>query len=821
MALISPSRPLGNPRAAIRSRPELAALLGLLLLYLGCISFDWFSGDARELQIAFLAPVDALVVYSTLKASARCREVPWLRRFWLLVAVAWSFELVADLLLALYDLILGDPTFPSAADGAFLAFYPLLLVALLQVPHGNVSRSRRVRIALDFATILIGGATAVWYFLLGPLVAEGGEAPLEAIVSISYPVGDVLLLGALALVLVRGSPEALRAPLRWLAAGLVVLICADTIYGAAQLHGTYSPGDPVDALYVLMAAPFVLAAARQGIVQASDPRTRVEGPAEVSLRIDWLPFGAMLVGFGLLLATQWQDKFFPDLSLLFFAIALAALAAARQHFAQIELRQLQGRVQTIVDSVAEGIVTFDERGTIVWVNPAGETYFGAGPGELAGERVDSLFEGVSWKEMAPMVGTDGKPGPAIGKRTKFTGRRRDGAIFPAEIVVTEARLDGERVMISIGQDVSDRVRAETALKESERRFRGIFDSAGIGIAFSAFAGGRPRIVDANAAFMNMLDYSLEELLGNDFSLITHPDDLADLAALDGEVRDGADHIAREQRCMRKDGGLIWVALTVSILRDEDGEPSFAIGMLQDVTARKEAERVKDEFVSVVGHELRTPLTSIRGSLGLLGGGVLGELPPEARQMTEMAISNTDRLVRLVNDILDIERIDAGRIDIQPAPIPAGELVAQSVKVVQAAAEEAGVNIEAESKGGVTVTADADRIVQALTNLLGNAIKFSEPGGEIAVRVERGQEKALFTVQDHGRGIPPGKLDSIFDRFNQVDVSDAREKGGAGLGLSITRGIVELHGGKIWAESVEGKGATFQFTLPLAQAGVRA
>jgi len=190
---------------------------------------------------------------------------------------------------------------------------------------------------------------------------------------------------------------------------------------------------------------------------------------------------------------------------------------------------------------------------------------------------------------------------------------------------------------------------------------------------------------------------------------------------------------------------------------------------------------------------------------------MGELPAEASHMLATAVSNTDRLVRLINDILDIERIDSGRAGVDLAPTAATELVGQSVQALDAVAAEAGVEIRTEVEP-LTVAADADRIVQALTNLIGNAIKFSQRGGAVTVGVAGDGGHALFSVRDQGRGIPLGQLDSIFERFSQVDASDAREKGGTGLGLAISRSIVEHHGGRIWAESVEGEGASFFFTL---------
>ncbi len=243
-------------------------------------------------------------------------------------------------------------------------------------------------------------------------------------------------------------------------------------------------------------------------------------------------------------------------------------------------------------------------------------------------------------------------------------------------------------------------------------------------------------------------------------------------------------------------------------------------LVRTEAALRESERLKDELLSVVGHELRTPLASIRGSLGLLDGGVLGELPAEAANMVAMAILNTDRLVRLINDILDVERMNAGILQLEPTAVDARWLVSEALQAVQATADAAGVTLRCDV-APLTVLADGDRVVQALVNLLGNAVKFSVRGGVVSVSGRRREHCALFSVRDGGRGIPPDRLESIFERFRQVDASDAREKGGTGLGLPIARGIVERHGGRMWAESGEGQGSTFRFTLALAhEAGER-
>jgi PAS domain S-box-containing protein len=245
---------------------------------------------------------------------------------------------------------------------------------------------------------------------------------------------------------------------------------------------------------------------------------------------------------------------------------------------------------------------------------------------------------------------------------------------------------------------------------------------------------------------------------------------------------------------------------------EDGQITGAVVTFRDVTERREVERMKDEFVSVVSHELRTPLTSIRGSLGLLAAGKLGEVPEKGRRMLEIAVQNTDRLVRLINDILDIERIESGTVTMELKSVDASDLVHQSVDVMAAMAEKAGVRLYAWADRQ-PLEADPDRILQVLTNLLSNAIKFSPPESEVSLTTEAGEGEVVFRVRDAGRGIPPDRLESIFERFSQVDSSDAREKGGTGLGLAICRSIVQQHGGRIWVESTPGEGSTFTFTLP--------
>ena len=468
----------------------------------------------------------------------------------------------------------------------------------------------------------------------------------------------------------------------------------------------------------------------------------------------------------------------------------------------------------IMDGVAEAVVSFDDGGTIHFANAAAEVAFGCAAGGLLHESIAALVDGLEWEHAARRVGvTTHDEETVIGERLLLTGHRRDGALFPLEVVITETHVNDETVFIAIGRDLTERNRAEAALRESESRFRAVFDGAGIGIGLTALDG---RLMDANPALAEMLGYSVSELCRLEPSdLSVGPESRAEYEPLLQSLRSGRrTRYRRETRMRRRDGSEMWAAVTVSALPMSDHGSVLGIVMIADISRRKEIERLKDEFVSVVGHELRTPLTSIRGSLGLIDAGAMGDLPVEAAEMISVAISNTDRLVRLINDILDIERMEAGRGELELAAVSGATLVRQAIQGVQATADAAQITFRCELDE-VLVWSDADRILQALINLLGNAVKFSPRGGEIRVAVTADGEQAGFLVRDHGRGIPTEQLESVFERFRQVDGSDARDKGGTGLGLAISRGIVEQHGGRIWAQSGPGGGTTFHFTLPLA------
>ncbi len=264
--------------------------------------------------------------------------------------------------------------------------------------------------------------------------------------------------------------------------------------------------------------------------------------------------------------------------------------------------------------------------------------------------------------------------------------------------------------------------------------------------------------------------------------------------------------------MRKDHTSIDVSLTISPVKDGQGKIIGTSTIARDISDRRQIERMKNEFISIVSHEIRTPLTSIRGAIGLLASGIYQNKPERVQRMLEIALTDSDRLVRLVNDILDLERLESGRLELVKERCDAAHAIAQAVEGVQAIADPEGVRFSLPS-GTATVWASPDALQQVLTNLLSNAIKFSAPQSIITLTVQPQWQGVLFAVRDSGRGIPPDKVEMIFNPFQQVDASDSRQKGGTGLGLTICQRIVHQHGGRIWVESILGEGSTFYFTLP--------
>ena len=383
-----------------------------------------------------------------------------------------------------------------------------------------------------------------------------------------------------------------------------------------------------------------------------------------------------------------------------------------------------------------------------------------------------------------------------------------------EDIVTDRTSKLRQVNLELQQEIIERKQAENALRCSEEQLRLITNALPVLIAY---VDAKQKYQFNNQAYEQWLGRSPESIRGKHLSQVWDCYDRMEpwvRKVLSGEV------VIYENEIQWIDGTSRSVSVTYIPHQEGKGKQQKIKGffaLITDISDRKAIERMKDEFISVVSHELRTPLTSIHSALKILATGRLGSLTHDGHQMLEIADENTDRLVRLVNGVLDLQRIEAGAVTMNRQICNAADLMVTATETMQAMAQQHDVFLST-APIEVEIWADGDYIVQVLVNLLSNSIKFSSREARIELTLTCHINQIQFEVRDRGPGIPPEQLERIFDRFYQVDSSDSRKKGGTGLGLTICRKIIEQHGGHIWAESVLGEGSRFIFTIPALNHG---
>ncbi|HEY0307319.1 MAG TPA: response regulator [Acidobacteriaceae bacterium] len=493
--------------------------------------------------------------------------------------------------------------------------------------------------------------------------------------------------------------------------------------------------------------------------------------------------------------------------------------------------------ESILTAEAQLVVAADLHGKVSYLNPAATRLLGYSAGtELS---FFSLFQEKElervgrnrWltlgavnvppgpEDMGPLryfIDYAASMAPSVSHETEIQFRREDGESLSALAVFTVLRDPIGEIcgILCVATDHAMRHRGSNERRGSLKRGPSILNSIADGI-FRTDPEGRLLLVNLAAARMLAVDEA--DFLGRPLHEVVH------------EFRQDGQQCGDEcliRRCVtsstglsgqdtffRRDASSFPVEFEAMPLID-DGRLTGMVISFRDISQRHALEHMKDEFISTVSHELRTPLTSIRGALGLLSSGILGSMNEKASHLLRIAVSNTDRLVRLINDILDLERMESGRAPLHFRSCNLADLVSQAVETMTPMADTAGVRLES-TIAPLTLDADSDRIQQVLTNLLSNAIKFSPQDAAVHITAQASQTTGMVTlrVTDAGRGIPLEKLEAVFDRFQQVESADARQKGGTGLGLAICRTIVQQHAGTIWAEPNATAGVTFAIQLP--------
>ena len=494
-----------------------------------------------------------------------------------------------------------------------------------------------------------------------------------------------------------------------------------------------------------------------------------------------------------------------------------------QRGAESTLRESEARYRQLVEGSLGTVCTHDVSGTVLSINKHGAESFGRAVEDVIEQPISSFVPPDMVGDVERYLENIVETGEAQG-RLHLLHREGDVRVVAFRNKLIEPP-NGAKYVLGFGVDITEQVRAEERLRALIDQSNSILESVGDGIYGVDLAG---RVTFINPAAAEMLGYKVHELLGQKLHPLIHHTradgsyyPARECAVGSSMANRGSVRIFNEV-FWRKDGSCFPVEYVARPQIDSfEGSPrAKPIGVVvafTDTTERRALDRMKDEFISTVAHELRTPLTSLRAALGLVSGGALATRPEKMQQMLEIAIGNTDRLIRLVNDFLDIERIASGNADLHSSMSPAKVLLERAAALQQVPALKKNLRLTIEAN--IDVWCDPDRIVQALENLISNAIKFSPEGGAILLSAYAVDEhEAEFQVLDHGPGVPEAQVEKIFERFQQGDASDSREKGGTGLGLAICRSIVAQHGGRIWVTNVPGEGAKFHFTVPTHASG---
>lgn len=474
---------------------------------------------------------------------------------------------------------------------------------------------------------------------------------------------------------------------------------------------------------------------------------------------------------------------------------------------QHQLSEREARNRAVLDTAPDGICTVTMDGIIESANAAMHRMLGYKQSELPGLKIGRVvlnFEGDEHSK--DQVKTGERKLFGMGRET--TAIRKNGSTLPVEISLSLLNLGHFQVFVAVVRDITERKKS----KQLQSELAAIVESSADSIMATDMNG---IITSWNPAAEILYGFKAEEAIGSPVTIVVPDDRTRELASLFELMKNGESIEHFETVRMDRDKNLLDVDLTISPIRNPQGQVIGISKIARDISVRKEAERRISEFYSMVSHELRTPLTSIRASLGLLEGGIAGTLADEALQLVQIARSESDRLILLINDILDLRKIEAGKLELKMRQVRVSDLINTVIESLRAMADEFEVKLKAVYEQDWTFDGDLDRIIQVIHNLLSNAIKYSKKSDEVKIVVSENHPGILrFSVIDRGPGIRADQMHKLFGKFQQLDSSDSRPKGGTGLGLAISKAIVEQHSGTVGVKSKPGEGSNFWFEIPM-------
>ncbi len=461
--------------------------------------------------------------------------------------------------------------------------------------------------------------------------------------------------------------------------------------------------------------------------------------------------------------------------------------------------------RAIIDNASDLICSIDKNGRFATVSCAAENILGLGQSDVVGQRFLQIVadeDKMRTKELMAEISSSGN-------NLTFENTLIDAQGKPIESLWSVQWSAPDQTWFCVIHDITVRKREELLIKSSEERIRAVIENLPIGVITLDTDG---TIQSVNSMTANIFHADQSMLLNEPISklLDCRKESLLEILEVLSDLRAGKT-LERDGR--RLSGARFPVSITASKYDSFEGERLLV--SVQDITERREIEQLKQEFVAMISHDLRTPLTSIGGTLTLLLEGIYGPLEGKGTKRVEDAQRSVERLIGLVSDLLDLEKLEAGKLTVVFEACNLSTVVDRAISSVQAYAEQNMIVIESNTCDSI-VSADSDRLVQVLVNLISNAIKFSNPGNKVSIAVMKSNEQAKVAVSDCGRGIPPEFQEAIFEKFKQVKVSDGKRTMGSGLGLSICKAIIESHQGKIGVESDGKSGSTFWFEVPTKQ-----